>query len=71
MEIKEEILDQIIDNMERMKPVDVNGMSVQIGEYKGFNVCVMLQKPENEAENNRLATSRDTLLPKLMSGDIK
>jgi len=48
MEIKEEILDQMIDYMERMKSMEMNDMSVQIGEYKGYKVRVMLRKPEEE-----------------------
>ena len=50
MEIKEEILDQMIDYMEKMKFVEMNDMSVQIGEYKGYKVRVMLRKPEEEQE---------------------
>jgi hypothetical protein len=46
MEIKEEILDQMIDYMERTKSMGINNMSVQIGEYKGYKVRVELQKPE-------------------------
>ncbi len=50
MEIKEETLDQMIDYMEKMKFVEMNDMSVQIGEYKGYKVRVMLRKPEEEQE---------------------
>ena len=46
MEIKEEILDQMIDYMKRTKSMGINNMSVQIGEYKGYKVRVELQKPE-------------------------
>jgi hypothetical protein len=49
MEIKEEILDQMIDYMEKMKPMEMNDMSIQIGEYKGYDVRVMLRKPEEES----------------------
>ena len=37
-----------IDYMERMKSMEMNDMSVQIGEYKGYKVRVMLRKPEEE-----------------------
>ena len=52
MEIKEEILDQMIDYMEKMKMLSAiaNDVSVQIGEYKGYQVRVMLRKPEEEQE---------------------
>ena len=52
MEIKEEILDQMIDYMEKMKMLSAiaNDVSVQIGEYKGYKVRVMLRKPEEEQD---------------------
>ena len=46
LEIKEEMLDQMIAGMEGMKPLIVGGMSRQIGEYKGYKVCLVLQKFE-------------------------
>ena len=48
MEIKEEILDQMIDFMEKMESVNANDLSVQIGEYKGYEVRVMVRKPKEE-----------------------
>lgn len=46
LEITEEMLDQMIAGMEGMKPLIVGGMSRQIGEYKGYKVCLVLQKFE-------------------------
>lgn len=46
LEIKEEMLDQMIAGMEGMKPLIVGGTSRQIGEYKGYKVCLVLQKFE-------------------------
>lgn len=46
MEIKEEILDQMVDYMEKMKVMDADNLSIQIGEYKGYKVRVELRKPK-------------------------
>jgi len=46
LEITEEMLDQMIAGMEGMKPLIVGGMSRQIGEYRGYKVCLVLQKFE-------------------------
>ena len=51
MVIEEEILDQMIDYMGKFGPMEVNDFSIKIGEYKGYDVRVMLRKPEEE--NNR------------------
>lgn len=48
MVIKEEILDQMIDDIESLKPLEVNDMTIRIGEYKGYDVRVVLHKPEEE-----------------------
>ena len=39
---------KMIDDMEKMKPLVVNDMSVKIGEYKGYDVRILLHKPEQE-----------------------
>ncbi len=48
MVIDEETLDQMIDYMEKMSPMKVNDLSIKMGEYKGYDVRVMLHKPEDE-----------------------
>lgn len=48
MELNKEILYKMIDDMEKMKPLVVNDMSVKIGEYKGYDVRILLHKPEQE-----------------------
>ena len=48
MELNKEILDEMIDHIEELKPLGVNDMSVKIGEYKGYDVRILLHKPEEE-----------------------
>lgn len=48
MEIKEEILDQMIDYMGKWSSMNVNDFSIKIGEYKGYDVRVLLHKPEED-----------------------
>jgi hypothetical protein len=40
-----ELLDKIIENAESLKAL---GMSVEVGEYKGWTVRVSLEKPNTE-----------------------
>ena len=42
-----------------------------VEKYSDFSYNVMKQIQQNNQESRRLATLRDTLLPKLMSGEIK
>ena len=53
MVIEEEMLDQMIDYMKKLSSIHANDMSVKIGEYKGYDVRVLLHKPEEDEENNR------------------
>lgn len=46
MEIKEEVLDELIEFMEDFPKI--TGQIIQIGEYKGYNVRVELVKEEEE-----------------------
>ena len=39
-------IDEMVAGMEGMKPLIVGGTSRQIGEYKGYKVCLVLQKFE-------------------------
>ena len=45
MEINKEILDEMIEEMEKMKPLVVNDMSIKIGRHKGYDVRILLHKP--------------------------
>ena len=44
MVIKEEILDQMIDDIGSLKPMEVSEITIRIGEYKGYEVRVTLHK---------------------------
>ena len=56
--------------------IDCSGVTgVVIGNAKcvinGKEVIITMNEEKKEEENQRLAALRDTLLPKLMSGEIK
>lgn len=47
MEIKEAVLDEMIEFMEDFpKAANMNNMSIQVGEYKGYIVRVEIVRPE-------------------------
>ena len=50
MIIEEELLDQMVDCMEKMSSMKANDMTFKIAEYKGYDVRVMLHKPEEDEE---------------------
>lgn len=41
-----------------------------IGKFAGMNLAFMSEIDKNQQEIHHLTTLRDTLLPKLMSGEI-
>lgn len=42
----------------------------ELNEFNAFALPILAQLHSNKAENNSLSVTRDTLLPKLVSGEI-